>query len=258
VDNKTALDHANLLAGAYDNSRRSESSFLNLLNLMGQAKILVNEDTTLSLSLLTGLNGEPKRWREISPFVWREVDGKHWLAAKVDGDEVVILSGDEISPFMMFLPAPWWRSPVMMWLLLAAAVIPLLTVLLWPVTALVRRHYKAPPALVGREASAYRGVRLAAAAVLVVLTAWVSTIMLMLSDMDYLSSRLDPWLLILQILTLVVLLGAALVAIWHARVVWAGKRRWPAKTWSVALALACGVLLWVGFTYNLIGFSAHY
>jgi hypothetical protein len=258
VDPKTALDHANLLAGAYDNSRRSESSFLNLLNLMGQAKILVNEDTTLSLSLLTGLNGEPKRWREISPFVWREVDGKHWLAAKVDGDEVVMLSGDEISPFMMFLPAPWWRSPVMMWLLLAAAVIPLLTVLLWPVTALVRRHYKAPPALVGREASAYRGVRLAAAAVLVVLTAWVSTIMLMLSDMDYLSSRLDPWLLILQILTLVVLLGAALVAIWHARVVWAGKRRWPAKTWSVALALACGVLLWVGFTYNLIGFSAHY
>jgi CubicO group peptidase (beta-lactamase class C family) len=258
MDPKTAMDHASLLAGAYDNSRRSESSFLNLLNLVGQAKVTVNEDTTISLSLLTGLNGEPKRWREISPFVWREVDGKHWLAAKVDGDEVVMLSGDEVSPFMMFVPAPWWRSSTVMWLLVGAAVIVLLTVVLWPVTALVRRHYKVPPAQVGREASAFRAARMAAAAVVVVLAAWIGTLMTMLSDMDSLSSRLDPWLWILQILTLVVFLGAALVALWHARVVWTGKRRWPARSWSVVLAAACLLLLWVGLTYNLIGFSVHY
>jgi CubicO group peptidase (beta-lactamase class C family) len=258
VDPKTAMDHASLLAGTYDNSRRSESSFLNLLNLVGQAKVTVNQDTTISLSLLTGLNGEPKHWREISPFVWREVDGKHWLAAKVDGDEVVMLSGDEVSPFMMFVPAPWWRSSMVMWLLVGAAVIVLLTVVLWPITALVRRHYQAPPALVGREASAFRAARMAAAAVVIVLAAWIGTLMTMLSDMDYLSSRLDPWLWILQILTLAVFLGAALVALWHARVVWTGKRRWPARTWSVVLAAACLLLLWVGFTYNLIGFSVHY
>jgi CubicO group peptidase (beta-lactamase class C family) len=258
VDPKIAMDHASLLAGAYDNSRRSESSFLGLLNLVGQAKVTVNEDTTISLSLLTGLNGEPKRWREISPFVWREVDGKHWLAAKVDGDEVVMLSGDEVSPFMMFLPAPWWRSSTVLWLLVGAAVIVLLTVVLWPITALVRRHYQAPPALVGREASAFRAARMAAAAVVIVLAAWIGTLMTMLSDMDYLSSRLDPWLWILQILTFAVFVGATLVALWHARVVWTGKRRWPARTWSLALAAACVLLLWVGFSYNLIGFSVHY
>jgi CubicO group peptidase (beta-lactamase class C family) len=258
VDPKTAMEHASLLAGAYVNSRRSESSFLTLLNLVGQAKVTVNEDTTISLSLLTGLNGEPKRWREISPFVWREVHGKHWLAAKVDGDEVVMLSGDEVSPFMMFLPAPWWRSSTLMWLLVGAAVIVLLTAVLWPITALVRRHYKAPPALVGREASAFRAARIAAAAVVIVLAAWIGTLMIMLSDMDSLSSRLDPWLWILQILTFAVFIGAALVALWHARVVWTGKGRWPARTWSLALAAACVLLLWVGFSYNLIGFSVHY
>jgi hypothetical protein len=258
VDAKTAMEHANLLAGAYVNSRRSQSSFLDLLNLVGQAKVTVNEDTTISLSLLTGLNGEPKRWREISPFVWREVDGKHWLAAKVDGDEVVMLSGDEVSPFMMFVPAPWWRSSPMMWLLVGAAVIVLLTAVLWPVTALVRRHYKAPPALVGPEASAFRAARIAATAVALVLAAWIGTIMFMLSDMGSMSSSLDPWLWILQILTFAVFIGAALVALWHARVVWTGKRRWPAKTWSVALAAACVLLLWVGFSFNLIGFSVNY
>jgi hypothetical protein len=258
VDPATAMEHANLLAGTYDNSRRSESSFLNLLNLVGQATIAVHEDTTISLSPLTGLNGEPKRWREISPLVWREVDGKHLLSAKVERGDVVMLSGDELSPFMMFLPTPWWRSPAIKWLVLAAAMILLLTVVFWPVTALVRRHYQAPPAVTGREALAHRAVRLAAALVVVVLAAWMATLMTMLSDPDALSPRLDPWLWALQLLTLVSLVGAAAVAVWNTRLVWSGARRWPARTWSVALTAACLLLLWAGFTFNLIGFSVNY
>ena len=258
VDPATAMEHATLLAGAYDNSRRSESSFMNLLNLMGQAEVAVHEDTTISLSLLTGLNGEPKRWREVSPFVWREVEGEHWLAAKVEGDEVVMLSGDELSPFMMFLPTPWWRSAGIKWLLVASVLVLLLTVVLWPVTAMVRRHYQAPAALKGRDALAHRAVRLAAALVVVVLTGWVVTLMNMLSDPDALSPRLDPWIWVLRIATLLVLLGAAGVALWHARVVWSGARRWPARTWSVAVGAACLMLLWAGFAFNLIGFGANY
>jgi CubicO group peptidase (beta-lactamase class C family) len=258
VDPATAMAHASLVAGSYDNSRRSQSSFLGLLNLMGHAAVAVHEDTTISLSLLTGLNGEPKRWREISPFVWREVDGKHWLSAKVEGSDVVMLSGDELSPFMMFLPTTTWSSPVIKWLLLGAALILLLTVIFWPVTALVRRHYRAPPALAGRAALAHRAVRLAAALVIIVLAAWVSTLMSMLSDPDALSSSLDPWLWVLKVVTLVVLAGAAAAALWHARIVWSGARRWPARTWSVALAAGCLLLFWAGIAFNLIGFSVHY
>jgi hypothetical protein len=258
VDPATAMAHASLVAGSYDNSRRSQSSFLGLLNLMGHATVAVHEDTTISLSLLTGLNGEPKRWREISPFVWREVDGKHWLSAKVEGSDVVMLSGDELSPFMMFLPTTTWSSPVIKWLLLGAALILLLTVIFWPVTALVRRHYRAPPALAGRAALAHRAVRLAAALVIIVLAAWVSTLMSMLSDPDALSSSLDPWLWVLKVVTLVVLAGAAAAALWHARIVWSGARRWPARTWSVALAAGCLLLFWAGIAFNLIGFSVHY
>jgi CubicO group peptidase (beta-lactamase class C family) len=259
VDPKTAMQHARLLAGIYDNSRRSASNFLSALNLLGPPKVTVNEDTTVSLSLLTGLSGDPKRWRETAPFVWREVNGKNWLAAKVDGGRVTMLSGDEISPFMMFLPAPWWRSPAWLtWLMLSSIVALLLTVVMWPVTALVRRHYKQAPALAGSDLRAHRWGRLAACAVVILLAAWSATVMTMVSDLSYLSSKLDPWLWVLQLLSLVAFVGAAGVALWHLRVVWTGKRRWPAKLWSAVLALACVTVLYVAFTFHLIGFSVNF
>ncbi|HEX5576593.1 MAG TPA: serine hydrolase domain-containing protein, partial [Gemmatimonadales bacterium] len=110
IDPKTANAHARLVAGTYDNSRHSVSNFFSVSELIGPAKVVVNPDTTISLPFLTGLDGEPKHWREIQPFVWREKDGKNLAAAKVENGRVRMLSGDEISPFMMFLPSPWWRS----------------------------------------------------------------------------------------------------------------------------------------------------
>ena len=127
----------------------------------------------ISLPLLEGLNGEPKKWREAAPFIWREVEGKDWLAAKVEGGRVAMFTGDEISPFMVFLPTPWWRASV--WLLpllglsLAALV---LTLLLWPTAALVRRHYRVAFALEGRQASAHRLIRVAVALTLLALAGW--------------------------------------------------------------------------------------
>jgi CubicO group peptidase (beta-lactamase class C family) len=259
VSPQTAFQHAQLIAGTYENSRRSASNFFSALNLLGPPKVIVNPDTTVSLPLLTGLNGEPKRWRETAPFVWREVEGKNWLAAKVEGGEVAMLSGDELSPFMVFQPAPWWRSPAWLtWLVAASLVALLLTVLGWPMTALVRRHYQLAPALSGVGLKAHRLSRLAAGAVVIVIAAWAATIMTMVSDLNYLSSKVDPWLWVLQLLSLVVFFGAAAVSLWHARVVWTGKRKWPAKVWSVVLAVACLTVLYLGLVFHLIRFSVDF
>jgi CubicO group peptidase (beta-lactamase class C family) len=259
VDGPTAHAHAGLMAGIYDNSRRSSSSFLSALGLMGPAKVIVNPDTTISLAMLTSLNGEPKRWRETRPFVWREVDGKDVLAAKVENGRVVMFSGDMISPFMMFLPTPWWRSPGWLTPLAEASIAALLlTLILWPVAALVRRHYRAPFPLQGRDAVAHRRMRLAALAVALVLVAWGWTVTRLLSEISALSSKTDPWIWALQLLSLVAFVGAAAVALWHARVVWTGKRRWPAKAWSAVLALACTTLLYVAVVFKLIAFDVNY
>ena len=68
VDEATAKEHAAEIAGSYISSRRAETSFLSVLNLLQPEKVVVNEDGTISTPVLKDLNGEPTKWREIAPY----------------------------------------------------------------------------------------------------------------------------------------------------------------------------------------------
>jgi hypothetical protein len=46
--------------------------------------------------------------------------------------------------------------------------------------------------------------------------------------------------------------------LWNAWVVWTGRRRWPAKTWSVALTISAVVVLWVAIAFRLLRFGVNY
>jgi CubicO group peptidase (beta-lactamase class C family) len=259
VDPTTEREHARLIAGHYDNSRRSQSSFLSILGLIGDVKVTANEDSTISLPLLDGLNGEPKKWREVSPFIWREVEGKDWLAAKLEGGRVAMFTGDEISPFMVFLPTPWWRASVWLLPLLECSLAALLlTLLVWPTAAMVRRHYHAAFALEGEQASAHRLVRVAVALTLLVLLGWFGLFSVINSSGPAVSSRLDPWVWLLHLASVIVFIGAAAIAVWHCRVVWRGRRRWPARLWSVVLVVSSVTVLWVALVFKLIAFNVHF
>ena len=39
---------------------------------------------------------------------------------------------------------------------------------------------------------------------------------------------------------------------------WTGKRRWPAKLWSVVLVFSTFIVLWIAFVFHLIGWGVHY
>jgi CubicO group peptidase (beta-lactamase class C family) len=259
IDAATAADHARMIAGRYENSRRSQTNFVSLLNLLGQAKVVVNDDGTIAVPDLKGLNGEPIKWREIAPFVWLKVGGKQRLAAKVVDGRVQRFSVDYFSPAMVFEPVPWWRSSAWLLPLLLAGLLALAaTAIAWPVSALVRRHYGARYALAGRDARAHRWVRIAAVAVVAVVLAWGITGAAIMSDHSLLAPRLDGWLWVLKLLTLVGFVGAAVIAPWNAFVVLRSGRRWWAKLWSVVLAIACLAVLWVALLYRLIAFGGGY
>lgn len=259
VDATTAAEHAAMMAGLYTNSRRHESNFLSMANLMGATAVTANEDGTISVSELTGLNGQPLRWREIAPFVWRDLGGKDLLAAKVENGKVVMFSAGDISPFMMFQPYEWWKSPA--WLspaLTVSLAALLLTVVMWPVAAITRRRYGVAFALSGRDAWSYRGVRLVVIAVFVVLIAWVGTLSVMTSSGAPFTSKADWWFWLLNLVGLLVFVGSVLVAAWNARVVWSGSRGWFARFWSIVLALACVTMLWTAWVCRLISFNVNY
>lgn len=259
VDDKVAAEHAQMMAGTYENSRRADSSFFSLLGLAGPIKVIANPDHTISVPMITNLAGVPVKWREIEPFVWRDVDGERLLAAQVKDGQVVRFSFDGLSPFMVFdrpsaAKSPTWLLPAVS----AGAIALLLTVLAWPTSALVRRHYGVPYRLQGQDAKAHRWIRIAATAVIALLAAWAITVTRMISDLELLTAGMDGWLWVLQLLSLVVFVGGAALGVWNAMVVVRGPRKWYAKTWAVVLAVSLLVMLWVALAFHLIAFDVNY
>jgi len=258
VDAKTAAEHARMIAGNYVSSRRMETTFLSFLNLFGEAKIIDNGDGTISLSMAKSPSGVMKKWREIEPFVWRDVDSKELLGAKAENGRVVRFSINGGSPFMMFdrpsaAKASSWLLPAFIGSMVAL----LLTALAWPISALTRRHYGAKYTLAGTDARAHRWVRIAAAASVLVLAGWGWLDTSMLGDMRLLSHR-DGMIYLLQILSFIVFIGGAAVGVWHAMTVLRSSRSWYAKLWSVVLALSLLVLLWIALAFHLISFGANF
>lgn len=249
--------HAAQMAGTYDSSRRPQSNLLSLVNLLGQVKVVVNEDGTISVPLARGANGVPKKWREISPYLWQDVDGSDRLAADVVDGKVTRFSMEPYAPIMVFERLSTWRS-LSMPLLVASLAVLLLTVIAWPVSALVRRRYGVAYALSGTDARAHRLVRVAALAVLLSVGGAIGFVVAMMGDLEMTGASSDTWINLLRLFATVVLPLGAAVSVWNAWQALRSGRRWLAKLWAVLIALSCLFLLWAGFAFHLMGYGAYY
>jgi CubicO group peptidase (beta-lactamase class C family) len=259
VDEATAKEHAAEIAGSYISSRRAESSFLSVLNLLQPAKVVVNEDGTISLPLMRDLNGEPTKWREIAPYVWRNVNGKTRLAAEVKDGRVVRFAPEWISPFMYMerstgAKGVGWLMPATVVALAALT----LTVVFWPVAALVRRRYRKPLPYTGREAKAYRWVRIGALLSLAAIAGWIGTIQAMFSNLKLLTAGMDWLVLALHVFGTIAVFAGLALALWHLSVVWKAPKRWLGKIWAIVLVFATAIVAWVAVAYHLVGISTNY
>jgi CubicO group peptidase (beta-lactamase class C family) len=259
VDEATAKEHAAQIAGSYISSRRAESSFLSLLNLLQPLKVIVNEDGTISIPLLTDLNGEPTHWKEIAPYLWREKDGKARLAADVKDGQVVRFAAEWISPFMYMerstgAKGVGWLMPS----LLASLAVLALTVVFWPVAALMRRRYARPLPFAGAEAKAYRHGRIGALLSLIAIGGWIGVIFLLFSDLKFLSDRLDWLVILLHVVGTLAVFAGLVLLVRHLLVVLKAPKRVFGKIWAVLLALAGLVCAWVAVAYHLVGLSVNY
>ncbi len=252
-----AVEHARAVAGLYASSRRAQTSFFVLMTLLGQVRVVANDDGSIVIPQLTGLNGQPKVWRAVAPYVWREAGGQQRLAARMENGRVRFIGFDEAGGIEVLLPVGALQSSA--WILpamLVAIGILLLTALHWPASALIRRRYGAQFPLTGQQALGYRLARVAAIIGLVFLLGWTLILQAGLSDLAAFS-RMDAWVMMVQLLGIVCLAGAG-VAIWNAWLTLrGGAGRWS-KGWSVALAISCVLIVWFGFAFNLIGLRLHF
>ncbi|MBB5518933.1 serine hydrolase domain-containing protein [Amphiplicatus metriothermophilus] len=236
----TAKEHGALVVGEYESSRTVVTNFAAILRFLGQQKITMNEEGDLVFELF----GKPSVWREVEPFVWRHVDGyERLVAVRKESGELDYVTFEPISPIIHLLPAPWYRASSLVTPVLAVALGALaLTLVFWPVRALVRWRYKQPFALRGKEAMAYRLARVGAALVFVFIGAWVLTFQSLFSDLSGLGADFDTQLY-LTMATQILLYVAMAISLWNVFIVWRGRQSWFAKLWSLVLALAVLVVL---------------
>ncbi len=258
VDPKIAAEHARMMAGTWTVSRGSQSHFLDVIELLGQMHIGV-DDGKLSVPLLTGLNSQPRKWVEVTPFVWHDLDSHERIAAKVVNGKAVRMSFDLVAPFMVFDRTPWYKNSAWLKPLFFTSLgLLALTVLLWPIRAIVRRRYGSSLALDEHGLSAFRWSRIGALAIIAALALWIVIIALITTNLDNATSRLDPLIWFAEIAGTICFIGGFALTFWNLWVVWTGERSWQAKFWSVVLVLSAFFVLWVAFAFKLISFGVQY
>jgi len=258
VDAKGAKEDAEKLAGIYSTTRGSRSNFLAIVDLIGQTKVSVDKDGNPVIGGDKGLNGQPRKWVHVGPMQWRDANGHDTLSANVVDGKAVRFSYGELAPIIDFDRTPASRSSAWLLPLLYFSLgVLLLTILLWPTRALVRRKYKGALGLEGRQLWAYRSSKIAAIAIIAVLVGWLVVLQSLFGDLGN-EAALNAILLLLEILGIVVFFGGFVVMCWYAYTAWRSGWRWPGKVWSILLVIAAGTILYIGLVFHIIGVATNY
>jgi CubicO group peptidase (beta-lactamase class C family) len=125
-------ERAQRVAGEYGFTRHSHTTMAKLGALLGTLKVSVNDDNTLSIGTLT----ESRRYVEIEPMVYRELDGpgKVVFHEEDNGKNLQLFIAD--APPIAAIRRPWYETSTAQWGVFAGSLLIFLTALLfWPVIA---------------------------------------------------------------------------------------------------------------------------
>ncbi len=169
-----------------------------------------------------------KKFEEIAPFLYREVHGQDHVGFKKNSAGHWQFQLDY--PFFIFQRVGLFENKHCNFgVLIFGLVVTGLTVLLWPVAAITRKHYGKKLEYSPSESKLRLLVRAVCVLLLVFFAGWLAV--LSLSDDPKGINGLPPWIILFGIWT---------------------------KLHDLALALACLGLIWFAFTWNLMNFNVHY
>jgi CubicO group peptidase (beta-lactamase class C family) len=256
----TAKADGAAMSGHYVSSRAGGFNFLRLAALLGETKVAVDKDGNLVASSITDLSGSPRKWREVKPFLWKEVNGADYLEAiRNPNGGIKMFSITPYAPIIEFVPAPGslnagWIFPVAGLALLVL----IIAALGWPIVALVRRRYKYESNVTGRPLQLHRATRATAWLFIVLAVGWFLVLNAVNKDLTALNGGLDIWMRLLQLVLIVATVGT-IAAIWNAIVVARGPGKHIVATiWAVLIALAAIFFVWLCLDLGLLTASLNY
>ena len=258
VDPNTAKSDGRAVSGVYNGTRRGETSFLKMLALLGQFSVKSDKDGVLTVEGMKNQRGELKKWKEIAPLVYHEIDGDEKIAFRRDAAGKIT----EMLPFPAIYEgqrSPWYAdkrliNPIIGGNLLLA----LLTVLLWPMAVFVRRKYQRPLFAAKNDRVLYFLSRLVCLCEIVLILSPAILFSSGLENLVTLGDRIDPWLRAYHIFGWATMAGIVILLITAIRFVkLPGHGLWF-RAHAILLAvggIAFGLFCW---QYHLLDMSVKF
>jgi CubicO group peptidase (beta-lactamase class C family) len=280
----SAAADAKEVSGVYMVSRRLQGNILEASGMLGELRVSGTPDGKITTDVFKDFSGRPKKYSEIAPLVYREVDGQDKLAFKRDESGSLRLAIDY--PFMVFDRVGLLQNKYFNYCVLGASLgIMVLALILWPVNGLVRRHYGKKLDLSRSD----RRLRTWARAICAINILFVALLAVVLSSGDGATglNGIDGRLHALQILEAIAAVGS-LIVVYNALRAWlwrpamisilaarasgsagstsssassgaaSGPQLRASRTLETLIALACVGFTWFVLYWNVLNFSLHY
>lgn len=246
---------AKTVAGRYLTSRRSESNFLKVGAVEENVEVTPDENGTIKVEPLKDFNGQIKKWQEIAPLVYRSVNGQDLIAFRRDYQGKMLLAPNFPAAAEQHISLVE-SADFNQFLILGVLIVLGLTLLCWPLAAIIRGHYHQQLALDSKYMRLRPWVRIVCAVDIAFLVIFL-TILTNVGP-NGLSSRTDFKFHAIQSLGIVGALGTIVVLLACLRS-WRDPQAWFwSKVWNLLLLLACLGFVWFSYHWNLLNFNMNY
>jgi len=222
VDPATAKKDGADVSGVYQTTRRAESTLLKIATFAGQTAVKADREGVLTIEEAKNLRGELKKWREVGPLLYREIDGPGLFAFRRDASGKVAEMLPQL-PVTEFQRVPWYENKKFVYpILVISLAVSILTVLLFPVAVIIRKRYHRPLF----SNSANRTIYFLARLICMLQVGYVVVVVVLAvragESVSLLGNGLDPWLTLIHVLGWVIAAGTiflivAAVRFWTAR-----------------------------------------
>lgn len=248
------------ISGVYWGTRRWESSVLKLIALFpaptGQVVVSFNPDKTIRIDGFENAAGQPLKFRQIGSRLYEDQESQQRAVFRRGWNGKLQMQVG--APDDVFIQAgPWQTKALNYFILIAGLLVVVLTLISWPVGALIRNHYERPLQLSIAEHRLRIAVRLVCALFCVLLFGWAAVFAVGIQDFVYIMTGFSRWIIVFGFVGVFCALGTFVVW-WNAVAAWKQTRNRWTTIHAAALALACTGLLCFALLWNLMNFNLHY
>jgi CubicO group peptidase (beta-lactamase class C family) len=250
-----AVADAQSVAGRYVSTRRSQTNFLRMTSMQDEVNVTPESNGDIKVDQLRDYAGEVKKWQEVGSLVFRAANGPEQLAFRRDeSGRLQMVTG---FPAVVYQRVRLLQDTKFNMPLLAICLSVMgLTLLFWPVGAIVRNHYHQRLELDLKQLRGRLWIRVVCALNLAFIAGLYWTVSN--ATATDLNDKLDLRINLFQVIGVLGVLGTALVLVACVRS-WRDRNLWgAAKAWNLVVLLACLGFTWFVLYWNLLDFRMNY